>query len=325
MKPSVTTGRPGPAGMRYLSAHTGTEPLDITVVLRRRAGAAPAVAAWPHTARTPRAEFAQQCGADPADLASLRHFARQHALNETGADLSRRVLHLRATPAALQSAFAVTLGNYQLADGRGPFICLRQPAALPTAGDGGAGPGSPPGRAPAFPPAARHPGAAPTRRRRSARCTSSPPARTAADRTSPSSSSAAGFSTADLATYFKGLGHRRRRRRSPRCAVAGGANTPGGDADGEVMLDIEVIGALAPRRGDRGVLRAQHRPGLLRGDLAGRARQRAPHGVISISWGGPEDELDAAARTAHAECARGCRGARVTRDGGQRRHRLERR
>ena len=131
MKPSVTAAGPGSSGMQYLGAHTGTDPLDITVVLRRRAGAAPVVAAWPHTARTPRARFAQQCGADPADLASLRQFARQHGMSETGADLARRVLQLRATPAALQSAFGVTLGRYQLADGRGPFICCVSPPAVP--------------------------------------------------------------------------------------------------------------------------------------------------------------------------------------------------
>ena len=31
-----------PAGLKYLGPHTGTDPLDVTLVLRRRSGAAPA-------------------------------------------------------------------------------------------------------------------------------------------------------------------------------------------------------------------------------------------------------------------------------------------
>ena len=54
-----------------------------------------------------------------------------------------------------------------------------------------------------------------------------------------------GFQAADLATYFKGLGITHPPSVTA-VAVAGGANTPGGDADAEVMLDIELIGALAP-------------------------------------------------------------------------------
>src|SRR5205823_3582178 len=56
-----------------------------------------------------------------------------------------------------------------------------------------------------------------------------------------------GFSQNDLDTYFRGLGIPTPSVRAQ--GVDGAANQPGQDpqgADGEVMLDIEVIGALAP-------------------------------------------------------------------------------
>ncbi len=52
-----------------------------------------------------------------------------------------------------------------------------------------------------------------------------------------------GYRKADLDTYFKGL-----KLNSPSVtavSVDNGKNTPGSDADGEVMLDIEVVGAVA--------------------------------------------------------------------------------
>lgn len=57
-----------------------------------------------------------------------------------------------------------------------------------------------------------------------------------------------GFRSADLKTYFSGLGI----KTAPSVtavSVDGGQNQPVGDpnsADGEVLLDIEVVGAIAP-------------------------------------------------------------------------------
>src|SRR6185437_13658180 len=57
-----------------------------------------------------------------------------------------------------------------------------------------------------------------------------------------------GFEQSDLDTYFSGLGLSGVRVRA--VGVDGADNVPGQDpqgADGEVMLDIEVVGALAPK------------------------------------------------------------------------------
>jgi kumamolisin len=72
-------------------------------------------------------------------------------------------------------------------------------------------------------------------------------------------------------------------------SVDGGANQPGGDADAEVMLDIEVVGSIAP-----GALIAVYfAPNTTAGFLdaittAVHDSQRNPS-VVSISWGQAED------------------------------------
>ena len=98
-----------------------------------------------------------------------------------------------------------------------------------------------------------------------------------------------GFSAADLAAYFKKL-----KVPAPKVVavgVDGGANRPGPDenADGEVMLDIEVAGAVAPRADIAVYFAPNTDQGFI--DAVGAALHdtvRKPS-VISISWGGPED------------------------------------
>lgn len=98
-----------------------------------------------------------------------------------------------------------------------------------------------------------------------------------------------GFSAADLAAYFKKL-----KIPAPHVAavgVDGGANRPGPDAnaDGEVMLDIEVAGSVAPGSSIAVYFAPNTDQGFI--DAVGAALHdtvRKPS-VISISWGGPED------------------------------------
>jgi kumamolisin len=107
-----------------------------------------------------------------------------------------------------------------------------------------------------------------------------------------------GYRQADLDTYFSGLGVGSPRVRA--VGVDGGRNAPTGDgngADGEVLLDIEVVGALAPAaqivvyfapNSDAGFLDA----------LAEAAHATPAPAAISISWGQSEDQWTAQARTA---------------------------
>jgi kumamolisin len=98
-----------------------------------------------------------------------------------------------------------------------------------------------------------------------------------------------GFSASDLKAYFSGLGISQPKVTA--VAVDNGTNAPGKDpnADGEVMLDIEVAGAVAPGANIVVYFAENTDQGFT------NAISQAVHdatnkpSVISISWGGPED------------------------------------
>ncbi|HEY1532096.1 MAG TPA: S53 family peptidase [Galbitalea sp.] len=107
-----------------------------------------------------------------------------------------------------------------------------------------------------------------------------------------------GYETADLKTYFGGLGVG-----SPSVSsvgVDGAKNEPGGDptgADGEVLLDIEVIGALSPKSTILVYFAPNTDAGFV--DAVSEAAHASPAPTaMSISWGQSEDQWTAQARTA---------------------------
>ena len=98
-----------------------------------------------------------------------------------------------------------------------------------------------------------------------------------------------GFSQKDLAAYFKSLG-----LPTPNVTavgVAGGANVPGPDrgSDGEVMLDIEVAGAVAPKASIAVYFALNTDDGFLAALNAALHDTVRKPSVISISWGSSED------------------------------------
>lgn len=74
-------------------------------------------------------------------------------------------------------------------------------------------------------------------------------------------------------------------------SVDGGANTPGGDADGEVVLDIQIAAAIYSYcTGKPAVIRVYFAPNTDSGFADAVAKATADGcTAISISWGGPED------------------------------------
>ncbi len=107
-----------------------------------------------------------------------------------------------------------------------------------------------------------------------------------------------GFAQTDLDAYFSGLGVA-----SPTVTavgVDGATNVPGQDpngADGEVLLDIEVVGALAPGADIVVYFAPNTDAGFL--DAVAQAAHATPAPVaISISWGQSEDQWTAQARKA---------------------------
>jgi len=281
---------------KFLGPHTDTTPLEVTVVLRRRSGAVVQAAAWPQRPRWQRADFGRRCGADPADIERLRAFARTAGLRESGVDAGRRVLQLVGAPAALERAFGVKLGQYLLEDGSGPFVGIDRPATLPPEVIAVLGLD----RRPVAQPRSRRPKGTPavTYTAIELGALYDFPAGT-------NGSGAAialielggGYSASDLAQYFSSLGIAPAPVVSA-VGVAGGSNQPGGDADAEVTLDIEVAGALAPGAS----LVVYFAPNTDQGfyEAISQAAHDSTHkiSVMSISWGGPEDSWSVASRNA---------------------------
>ncbi|MGO4187488.1 S53 family peptidase [Pseudarthrobacter sp. TAF60_1] len=107
-----------------------------------------------------------------------------------------------------------------------------------------------------------------------------------------------GFGQADLDSYFASLGIT-----GPKVTavgVDGAVNQPGQDptgADGEVLLDIEVVGALAPKANILVYFAPNTDAGFLDAIINASHAATTPS-AISISWGQSEDAWTGQARTA---------------------------
>lgn len=107
-----------------------------------------------------------------------------------------------------------------------------------------------------------------------------------------------GYGQQDLDPYFQGLGIPTPSVTS--VGVDGGTNKPGQDpngADGEVLLDVEVVGALAPKASILVYFAPNTDAGFLDAIVNASHATPAP-AAISISWGQSEDAWTAQARTA---------------------------
>jgi kumamolisin len=122
-----------------------------------------------------------------------------------------------------------------------------------------------------------------------------------------------GFTQADLQTYFSNLGFA-----APTVTavpVDGGANSPTGDAngpDGEVMLDIEVVGAIAPGANIVVYFAPNTDAGFL--DAVTTAIHDTTHkpSVLSISWGSAESNWTQQAMTSMDEAFQAAAALGVT-------------
>jgi kumamolisin len=246
-----------------------------------------------------RAEFATLHGADEADFQRLEQFARDYDLTVLGRHVGQRGLRLAGTVEAMQAAFGVTLQSAVLDGVRfrhrsGP---IRVPPGVAPLIEGVFGLDDRPAARPHF---QFKPFPSGLRPRSGAGPRPFTPPEVAALYDYPANFRGAGqcigivelgggFDSAELNKYFTGLGV------PPPQVVAvsvdGSENSPTGDpqsADGEVMLDIEVAGAIAPQALLAVYFASNNDAGFL--DAVRTAVHDAKYkpSVISISWGGPE-------------------------------------
>jgi kumamolisin len=285
---------PLPQDTRVGGADPGQR-LEVTVLLRRR-GALPE----PGTARAhlQRRQLEELAGADPADIERVEAFAHEHGLQVVDASPARRSVVLAGPVAALEAAFGTELSLYDIGGTvlRGRQGPISLPATVAPAVEGVFGLDDRPQARPYFRrllegghPVLAHAATAAFSPIEVARLYDFPAIATGAGQCIALIELGGGYRRADLDAYFQGLGL------TPPETVAvcvdGGANQPDGNPggpDGEVMLDIEVAGAVAP--GAR--LAVYFAPNTDRGFLdavstAVHDSERRPS-VVSISWGGPE-------------------------------------
>jgi kumamolisin len=242
-----------------------------------------------------REQFAANYGANPEDFAKIEAFAHEHNLTVIEASQARRTVVLSGTIAALSGAFGVYLANYEHPEGafRGRTGPIYIPEDLEGIVQGVFGFDN---RRQARPHFRRHP-------KPPAQPSGYTPLQVAQLYNFPTGLNGAGecigilefgggYSTDDLNTYFQGLGIA-----TPSItavSVDGVTNqpAPGQDSpDTEVMLDIEVSGAVAPGANLAVYFSDFTEQGWV--DAVTTAVHDSVHNpsVLSISWGYAEGQL----------------------------------
>ncbi len=293
------------SGARLVRPAHPDERMEISVHLRRTPGAPDAKPSPPRDLT--HAELAKNYGSDPGDLAKVADFARQYGLVVVESSPAKRLVRLSGTVNAFEKAFDVILGHYEHANFtyRGRTGSISIPKDLDGIITAVLGLDNRPFARPHFikrkphPAGNSHPSAA------GAEFSGFSPLTVANLYNFPQGDGlgqtvgiielGGGFRPGDLTTYFNGLGL----TSHPTVltfSVDNATNSPGtlqnpDAANGEVMLDIEVIGAIVPKA----TIVVYFAPNLTDADFSD-AILAAVHdsvnkpSVISISWGGPEDE-----------------------------------
>jgi kumamolisin len=280
-------------------AHVGD--VEATLVLRRKAPV-------PETALTERltpAEFAERYGADPADAQRVEDSVRAFGGRVLSTDLAARLIRITAPADVLAQAFGTRLEWVSSADHTGTAIMHRQrsgglhvPAEMSGAVTAVLGLDDRPQARANFRIAATNVVSTSYTPPQLGTIYDFPAGTDGAGHTIAIIELGGGFDQRDLDAYFTGLG-----MQTPSVTaigVDGATNQPGGDpngADGEVLLDIEVCGALAPAADIVVYFAPNTDAGFV--DAVSQAAHATPSPTaISISWGQREDAWTAQARTA---------------------------
>ena len=292
------------------SATPAATPLDpsqvitVTVLLRRRAEVPAELINTTATVTTE--EFGQRYGADPADATRVADVLGRYGLTVTEFQLASRRLKVSGMIAAMTAAFGTSLTavTSEHPDGSGSVTHryrtggLSVPAELSGIIVGVLGLDTRPQASPHFrrPTAApagavtAHatsavPGAVPLTALQVASFYDFPANTDGTGQTIAIIELGGGYNAADLSTYFSGLN-----LAVPSVTAVGvdnGSNSPGQAADGEVELDIEVAGAVAPKATFVVYFAPNTDQGFI--DAISDAINAHPTPIaVSISWGGPE-------------------------------------
>jgi kumamolisin len=314
-------------GAKAIGPARPDERVEVTLRLRAKAPVAQALSAngagddtHPGQRRyLTREQFAASHGADAQDLASVAAFAQAHGLAVVDADAARRSVVLSGSARAMNDAFGVELKQYEHAAGtyRGRTGAISLPGDLAGVVEGVFGLDDRPAADPHF---QRY---EPVLGVRSIAAKSFTPPALARLYDFPADADGSGqcigiielgggYKPADLATYFGGLGIATPKVKAVLVDHARNHPTNANSADGEVLLDIEVCGALAPKA----TIAVYFAPNTTAGFLD--AITTAVHdsvnkpSVISISWGSAEQNWTTQAMTQYDQAFQAAAAMGVT-------------
>ncbi len=294
------------AGARALGRPPRDEPVDVTVLLRRSnplPPSGPFPSAPGGTRRhLSRQEFAARHGWRPEDRDRIGRFAADSGLRIAGGIAGARTVHLSGPLAMVEEAFSTHLQRWASPTStyRGRDGALRIPAELEGVVAGVFGLDN---RPQCRPPFRRRTGADPSALSYTppavAKAYGFPPGATGSGQGIALLELGGGYSPADLTAYFQGLGLPV--PATSTVSIDGGANAPTGNPDGpdgEVELDLEVAGALAPGAALTTYFAPNTDQGFLDGLIGAVHDTEHRPSIVSISWGGPESSWTEQARNA---------------------------
>lgn len=289
------SGRIPLPGARPIGPTDPHQLIEISVILRHRQALDTASARGEFLSHQ---EFAGKYGADPTHVDMIRKFAAENNLQmlERGDEVLRRTVILAGTASKMEKAFGVELIDYEHPDGnyRGRTGTIQIPAEIAPIVQGVFGLDDRPAAKPHF----RYRGTNRSFGKRASNIAYTPP-EIAKLYEFPQDVNGAGqviglielgggYRPADIQEYFQSLGLPVPQVQTSSVDHAKNRPSTPDSADGEVMLDIEVAGAVAPGA----LIVTYFAPNTSRGfqdalSMAIHDQLRKPT-VISISWGGPE-------------------------------------
>jgi kumamolisin len=288
-----------PLDARRVGPADPDEPITVTVVVRRPPDAQPV---GPAAAPLARTRFAETHGADADNLAAVERFAHDHGLTVAESSPQRRTVKLIGKVADAIEAFGVDLHRYEHPEHgrfRGRAGPVHVPVELIDVVEGVFGLDDRPQVRPQFriaDPRAVTSSYTPVE---VARAYDFPAGATGAGQCVAIIELGGGYRESDLEAYFDDLGIP-----APTVtavSVDGATNSPAGDpnsADGEVLLDIEVVGAIAPGARIAVYFAPNTDQGFIDAVTTAVHDQVNAPSVISISWGAPESSWTLQAQTA---------------------------
>jgi kumamolisin len=236
-----------------------------------------------------REEFASGYGAANADIEAVKTFANQYGLEVGAVDIGRRSIQLSGTLGAMSTAFGATVGVYQPLSGdryHAQEGGLTLPPELDGVVTGVFGLDQRPQAQPHFRPRAS--ATMPYKPPQVAAAYNYPAGTTGRGECAALIELGGGFREDDLSDYFSSLGIPMPSVEA--VGVLSAENMPGkpNSPDGEVMLDIEVLGSVAPGASIAVYFAPNTDQGFIDAvTTAVHDTVRRPS-VLSISWGSAE-------------------------------------